>query len=140
MDHTLLKMLPCMHPRMSCSTIIWHSLHPHEENTEMLSSFLFSNFLLFHDEPTHRIKKSRQDKCCPKVTPQSTAKTTRIILDCYMYGSLSQFLLRVCISNYAFFLQYIPKESKIMVHYDILGCLVTSVTTKYCTVKEGTIP
>ena len=35
------------------------------------------------------------DKCCPKVTPQSAAKTTRIVLDRYMYGPVSQFLLKV---------------------------------------------
>ena len=36
-----------------------------------------------------------QDKCCTNVTPQSAAKTTCIILDRYMYGPVSQFLLRV---------------------------------------------
>ncbi len=36
-----------------------------------------------------------KDKCCPKVTPQSAAKTTRKNLDRYMYGTESQFLLRV---------------------------------------------
>ena len=32
---------------------------------------------------------------CPMVTPQSTIKTTCIILDRYMYGPVSQFHLRV---------------------------------------------
>ena len=41
-----------------------------------------------------------QDKCCPKVTPQLAAKTTRIILDRYIYGPVSQFLLRVRVSTY----------------------------------------
>ncbi len=42
--------------------------------------------------------RSRSDDgayCCPKVAPQSAAKTIRIILDCYMYGPVRQFLLRV---------------------------------------------
>ncbi len=39
------------------------------------------------------------NKCCPKVIPQSAAKTTCINLDRYMYSPVSQFLLRVWSQN-----------------------------------------
>ncbi len=41
------------------------------------------------------VATNHEKDTCYKVTPQSAAKTTRIILDCYMYGQVSQFLLRV---------------------------------------------
>ncbi len=42
-----------------------------------------------------RYNRVWHDKCCPRVTPQSAAKTICIVLDCNMHGPVSQFLLRV---------------------------------------------
>ena len=73
-----------------------------EENAINLEFFIPYIFIftaewytLRRDSSIHRSSSSQTDLRISKVTPQSAAKTTRIILDRYMYGPVSQFLLRV---------------------------------------------
>ena len=58
-----------------------------------------------------------------KVTPQSAAKTTRILFDCYIYGPVS---LRV----------WIYKKSHLKLDFDVLMKIAISDTFKYYTLRK----